>query len=238
MNFYQELSAHYDEIFAAEPAAVRFLSDILTGRKSLLDIGCGTGNKTAHLAAPGRRIEAFDLDEGMIEQAKRFHSREGIHYRVLDMLALESAFAAGSFDAALCLGNTLPHLTGPKEPERFFTQLSSVLAGKGLFVLQIVNYDRVLRDGVTELPAIDTSEVKFIRRYRRLDGEMHFVTSLEIKATGETLENDIVLRPLRRDDVADALDRAGFEPAEYYGNYKGDPLRDDSFHLIAVSAKR
>lgn len=98
-----------------------------------------------------------------------------------------------------------------------------------MLLLQIVNYDRVLDRGVAALPRIDAGQTAFIRNYEIRDGEMHFMTELSLRNGAETYRNDIVILPVRRAELAEA----GFGDVEYYGNYAGDPLTADSFHLIA-----
>lgn len=115
MGFYKQLSSRYDEIFAVNPAEMRFAVSCLAGRRRLLDMGCGTGNKTEILAGDKDAVTAFVLDPGMIAQARRNHARANIDYRVLNMLEIGRAFPPAGFDSAACLGNTLVHLSDPGE---------------------------------------------------------------------------------------------------------------------------
>lgn len=237
MGFYRQLSRHYDEVFAVNPDEMRFASVLLRGRRRLLDIGCGTGNKTVFLAEGKEEVVAIDLDAAMIEAARTAHARPNIEYMALDMLRLGETFSAGRFDAAVCLGNTLVHLTGDGEIENLLRQAAGVLDATGVFVTQILNYDRILDQNVAALPRIETEHVVFTRNYAWSKGEMHFLTGIEDKPTGEVLHNDIILRPLRKAELEAALAAAGFGPFEYYGDYRGAPYGPDSFHLIVRAAK-
>lgn len=236
MPFYEELSRYYDEIFTANAQEMRFVNGLLAEARSVLDIGCGTGNKTEHFAQPRRRVIGFDLDAGMIAQAREKHAGENIEYLVLDMMDMAGRFGAGGFDAVLCLGNTLAHLTEPGALAEMLGQTGRVLTKDGLFVTQILNYDRILDQGVTALPRIETPQVTFIRRYEWRDGDMHFLTDLRV-ADGENYHNDIVLRPLRQTELAEALNAAGFGRVEYYGGYDGAAYTAESFHLIAAARR-
>lgn len=234
MHFYQELSRRYDQIFPVNAQEMAFANSLLAGKNRLLDIGCGTGNKTELLAAPGRAVTAFDQDAAMIEKARTEHAAPAVEYMTLDMRDMEKCFADGEFDAALCLGNTLVHLTEPGMLA-MLRQTARILTADGLFVTQILNYDRILNQGINELPRIETADSVFIRHYEWRNGEMHFVTDLT--TGGETLRNDIVLRPLRQGELAGMLAAAGFGNVDYYGNYAGAPYQADSFHLIAAARK-
>lgn len=231
MTFYQQLSDHYDEIFPAGPAEMRFVVGLLAGRERILDIGCGTGNKTAALAG-NAAVTAFDADAGMIESARRLHAAPNIHYQVLDMAGIAGAFAPDSFDAALCLGNTLAHLEGPDALADVLRQTRTVLAEDGVLIAQILNYDRIIAKNVAELPLVETDNVVFRRRYDWRDGRMHFVTDLELKNGGGSFHNDIVLRPILRGELDAALSEAGYGAVDHYGSYAGEDYNPDSFHLI------
>lgn len=237
MGFYEQLSLYYDEIFPANAQELRFAAQLLEGRTRLLDMGCGTGNKTAVLAEGIREAEAFDSDPGMIAKAEAINARPNIRYRILDLMEVDRAFAPASFDAALCLGNTLVHLTQPGAIDAFLAKTAAILEPGGMFLLQILNYDDILDKKITTLPRIETDRASFSREYVWQGGIMHFVTELRIKESDQRLSNDIILVPLRRDALANGLAAAGFGIVEYYGNYTGEPYIDSSFHLIAKAIK-
>lgn len=232
MSFYQTLSRYYDEIFPADEKEMAFVNSLLEGRKCLLDIGCGTGNKTVALAKGRESTAAFDLDEGMIETARQRPEAKHINFLAHNMLDLERIFAPDSFDAVVCLGNTLAHLTETGQLAGLLRQVRSVLLPGGIFVAQLLNYSRIIEQKVDRLPLIDTERVVFDRRYEWRDGRLHFTTCLTEKATGQAWRNDIILRPIVKFPIDGALESAGFGPAQFYGSYEGDPYRADSYHLI------
>ncbi len=237
MNFYQSLSRHYDEIFAADEAEMRFVGGLLPRGAAILDIGCGTGNKTVLLGDGAASVDAVDLDASMIARAETAHARPNIHYAALNMLDIGKAFANKRFDAVLCLGNTLVHLPSPAAISGLLRDIHALLAENGLFIPQILNYDRILDQNVTELPLLETANARFTRGYARQDGQLRFVTCLEDKATGETLRGDIPLYPLRQGELATLLAEAGFSKVEYFGSYAGDALHSGSFILLACCRK-
>ena len=237
MGFYQELSRYYDEIFSTDAEELRFLKERLAGKKRLLDIGCGTGNKTELFSAPDNTITAIDLDPDMIARARAEHGQAGISYRVLDMSAIDLAFAPASFDGFLCLGNTLVHLGSSERIGQLLNKTYELLSDGGLGVIQILNYDRILDRQVDSLPVIETRRTRFYRTCARSGEQLRFITKLFLKETGETLENEIPLYPLRREQLCGLLRSAGFREVDFCGSYEGTPLEDDSFVVIAVCGK-
>lgn len=237
MDFYQQLSAYYDEIFAVQPDELRFLIERLSGKKRLLDIGCGTGNKTVRFSSSTNSIVAIDLDPGMIAKANEAHARDNIRYEVMNMLSIDEHFAPASFDGMLCLGNTLVHLDSPASIQAFLNKAHMLLAPEGALVLQILNYDRILTRNVENLPDINTAHTVFKRRYARKNGMLRFITTLEVKERGEMLTSDIPLYPLRKDELTELLMNASYTELEFYGGFQGEPHREDSFVTITVCRK-
>lgn len=76
--------------------------DALAGR--VLELGCGAGRVTRHLAAIARELHALDIAEAMVEEARA--SLPDVHFHVRDMTDLEP-FEPGSFDAVVATYNVL-----------------------------------------------------------------------------------------------------------------------------------
>ena len=234
MGFYQELSRYYDELFPVDTAEMAFITEQIAGRERLLDIGCGTGNKTVHCSEAVGHVHAFDQDEGMIARALSDNSRPNIRYEVLDMRDMARHFNGLGFDAALCLGNTLVHLDGPAGIAPFLAGLRSLLRPGGVCVIQILNYDRILDRHIRDLPPLESARASFSRQYRLEGGKLHFLTAVTVKASGNSYTNDVLLYPLRRSELERLLAEARFPAPSWYGNYQGAPLDESSFTAIAV----
>lgn len=235
MNFYQLLSRHYDEVFPVSPQDLAFIKSRLEGRRNILDVGCGTGNKTELLAGGGRRITGVDLDEDMISQARAKHSPPGVEYLVGDMAGLGALFPPQSFDALICLGNTLVHLTASGQLEKFFSDAAALLQPGGLLVIQILNYDHLWAGRVSELPLISATGLTFRRYYDWLDaGALTFRCSLEVDGAG--YESAVPLRPLYRRDL-EGLTKGAFTGLEFFGAYDGRPLASDSFVSLSFCSR-
>ena len=82
----------------------RRLAGLLTGPVRVLEVACGTGISTRHLASvldEGAEILATDLNEAMIEHAARVNGElSGVTYSQAD--ALDLPFDDNSFDAVIC----------------------------------------------------------------------------------------------------------------------------------------
>jgi len=252
MEFYSSIAELYDYIFPLNQDQLDFTERELRSRDSasgvaaprVLDVGCGTGNLSLALAGRAYRVTGIDFDEEMISRAAEKAGDDGafsgasVNFMQMDMLKIDKKFSPGSFDAVLCFGNTLVHLTEPDKIAGFLKAVSRVLVPGGVFLLQIINYDRILDQSVAKLSTIENEHIRFERNYG-LDlesGLILFHTRLTAKKTGEVIENTIPLYPLRAGRLREFLEEAGFAGIKLYGDFSGAPLTAESVPLIASAS--
>lgn len=120
----------------------------LAGARTILELGCGTGNDAARLADEGYSVTAIDLSGEAISQAQaRFGSLAS--FMVADMTQ-RLPFADGSFDAVM--SNVAMHMFGDSVTRAVFAEVGRVVRTGGLFVFHVNSLeDRPLR--ARNLPA-------------------------------------------------------------------------------------
>ncbi|MGB8216478.1 MAG: class I SAM-dependent methyltransferase [Candidatus Methanoperedens sp.] len=67
-------------------AKYKFVKSVLSGKESLLDIGCGTGYGTFYLSEFCRDITGIDIDPAQIEKANKIYKSRNILFEHLDIL--------------------------------------------------------------------------------------------------------------------------------------------------------
>lgn len=242
MNFYQSIADHYHHIFPLNKIQVEFVNTSFQRTKDLklLDIGCGIGELSFELSKYFNGVDAIDLDQSMIDRAKKdfLDKTDNLRFAKMNMLNIETSFGPEAFDAVICFGNTLVHLNGTDEIGDFFRQCKKVLKKDGKLLFQIINYDRIIEQRVKELPTIENEDILFIRKYNYDLGKnrIGFETRLQIKNGGQVIENSITLYPLLLKEIKQLLKNAGFHDLTFFGNFKKDDLTSDSIPLI-VEAK-
>lgn len=237
MGFYEELSRYYDQVFPVEAADMEYINKALQGAGRVLDIGCGTGNKTVLLAAKGRTVLGIDSDPAMIARADADNVVQGVSYEVLDMRDLGARFHKDAFDGVVCLGNTLAHLDGLAAISGLVEEVARILEKDGVVVLQILNYDRILDQNIRALPVLEGKNVRFERYYEPEGPRLHFRTRLSVKASGEHFGNDVLLYPLRRGELDAMLLASGFSGVEWYGGFRGEPYDGVSLPALVICRK-
>lgn len=239
--FYETLSAHYDQIFPPAAATLAFLDREFraAGAVSILDLACGTGVYTLELARLGYDVTGTDLEPGMIEQAKEKALAAGLtaSFAVGDMR--EPQALGLTFDGLFCIGNSLSHLLSENDLKKALASMRQVLRDQGTAVFQIVNYDRILAAGDTDLPLIERENIRFRRKYRPQSEErLIFDSLLDVKGPdGVTrqLQNSIELRPIRKARLEELLAEAGFTQIRAYGDFQGSEYSKDSQATIIVA---
>lgn len=243
IEFYSSIAEYYDYIFPESRDQLDFVmgSGINPGCK-ILDMGCATGSLSVNLALNGFDVTAFDLDEKMVEIAILKQEQTGLDenpdFFEFDMRHLKLEFDREEFDTALCIGNTLPHLTDENDLLQFFEGLDFLLKPEGIFILQILNYDFILKQRLECLPLIENDHVRFERYYDFLsDGSLAFNTVLTVKGEEKVVNNSVRLNPLGLDRVKSILEKFGFKIVSINGNFNGESFHDKSLPLIITASK-
>lgn len=95
----------------------------------ILDVPCGSGRHTLALAARGHRMTGVDLSHEAIAYARTVDPT--IDFREADMRDLPGD---GSYDAAICMGNSLGYIDAA-ETAVFLTALASSVRSGGALVI-------------------------------------------------------------------------------------------------------
>ncbi len=238
-EFYSSISEHYHEIFPYNPAQLKFVErncDGLAGKK-ILDIGCATGELAFQLATAGAEVTGIDLNEDLLQRAESEKQHPNLTFQKGDMLKLEDDFIGRQFDVVLCFGNTLVHLPSAGHVKGMMDGVRQVLKPGGLLLLQILNYDFILSEPVTELPLIETGNIKFIRKYGSEPGSLliEFKTELHLKKDGKVISNKTPLLPLKSHELLDLLGDSAFEKSSLYSNFNEEKYGGKHLPLVAKS---
>ncbi|MFC2155793.1 class I SAM-dependent methyltransferase [Acidobacteriota bacterium] len=242
MSIYESISEYYERIFPLKKGRVTFLESLLKKEnQKILDIGCATGELALALSSKGHRIIGIDLDENMVNSARAKAKGEGdkSQFYVKDMLNVRKEFPENSFDAVFCLGNTLVHLKNLHEIGVFIKGASSILKKDGIFIIQVVNFERVLTGQISGLPLVQNETFAFERKYHYDKNQHHviFKTCLFLKKSGESIKSYQLFYPLTFEELKPVLAAAGFSRSRFVENENRAPITKNSPGLICISRK-
>ncbi|HIE94822.1 MAG TPA: class I SAM-dependent methyltransferase [Acidobacteria bacterium] len=237
---------NYRRLIAWEQRIARegpFLLSLLdrAPERSVVDIGCGTGEHVAFFAAAGARAVGLDRSAGQTWLPVRIVLRR---FDARAVLGDEPPFGL-----AICLGNMLPHMGKDADLSRFFEAVRDILRPGGLLLIQLLNYEGFLTTGQRALPVNvrpgdDGREIVFLRLMSPADDGrvLFFPATLELDPEADTpltvtMSRRVELRAWTRADLAPALAAAGFEVAFHGDMIGGAFVLEDSSDLVVVATR-
>lgn len=240
MKFYEILARHYDDIFPLSPAAVAFLSDGLEIGAKVLDAACGTGTYAIALAGKGLQTVGVDIDESMvaIAEAKAVMLDADADFIVSDMMDIDLV-CTDEMDMIFCIGNSLVHLKDRKQAQDFISTCCGLLKPGGRIILQIINYDRILDESITSLPTIEVKDkdITFVRNYKLDQDTMKIEFRSKLRVGPEEEGSSVMLLPLRRSELEEMLESAGFKSIESFGGFDGSAWDKSKLPLVMRAIK-
>jgi len=250
-QMYDDFSADYDR-FVHWPSRLAvelpFLEQQLqaAGAHRVLDAACGTGRHAIALAQRGYEVVGADLSPAMIARARANAAAAGVKTRFeVAGFGQLSILVGTSFDALLCLGNSLPHLLTPMDLAMALFDFAVCLRPGGLLVIQNRNFDAVLARGERwmEPQAHREGEAEwlFLRFYDfERDGTITFnLVTLRRTGTGGWSQQVRATRlwPQRRDDLVAALAAVGFREIACWGDMQGAPFDAECSPNLVLTAR-
>lgn len=237
---YEDLKDNYDFIFPLSKDMVEYFIKIIKKRKingkvGVLDIGCATGSLAIELSKIADSVVGIDLDVGMINIAKsRLEAKNSnVIFKNLNAMEIGNIFSKDQFDVVSCLGNTLVHLDGVSEIDRLFSGVRKVLKKDGLFIIQIINYDYILKKHIDRLSDIVHKDIKFERYYKYNQEKNRITFETKIINSNETLENKVELYPFLIRELENTAAKNGFNEVKLYSSYKKDEFNIDNIYYIS-----
>ena len=239
--------------FVAWPKRIRreapFLMEVLAKAptRSVIDLGCGTGEHSRFLAGEGFEAVGLDRSRSMLAKAQEQPLPPNLRFVLSEIQQVKEAVKT-QFGAAISLGNTLVHLTHRQDLEEAFASLAQVLEPKGLFLFQILNYERIFKGNIRHLPLNfrqeEDGEIVFLRLMEPLeDGRVRFCpTTLKYHPHAdppvEVVRSRITeLRGWKREDLIPLLENAGFSILSVHGDLIGGPYEPLTSHDLVLVAQ-
>ena len=225
---YDEFAAHCDQIFESWEASIVRQASVLGGilqhecgdRQPIrvLDCACGIGTQSLGLAMKGFDVEGCDISSRAVQRARSEAVKRGLSvpFSVANILKL-TAVGRSSFDAVICIDNSLPHLETDGELLQAAQQAYGKLRPGGSFIGSIRDYDRF----VVEKPTIQGPSFYSDDGRRRLVFQVwdwiderrhrfHLYVTRSTESAWQTPHFTSTYRAVLRGELRRILEQAGF----------------------------
>ncbi len=212
-------------------------------RRKVFDACAGTGVDSIFLLKNDYKITGNELNQAFRAKARANSRREKVSSRFTryDWLKLDRDIEPKSFDAVICLGNSLTYLFQRSDQGRALRNFFNILKGGGILILDTRNYDYMLdeRDDIMK------------NRNFRYSGNYVYCGMDKVHAAPIRISDDeIVMRythigthwkghlrlyPFRRIELYDLIYEAGFRPILFFSDYR--PVLDykaDFYQFVCV----
>lgn len=251
-EFYRQLAGDYDRVirWRKRLEVERPLFEALWrrfGTRSVLDAACGTGHHLFLFAGMGLEVFGSDASPEMIELARQNAREAGLE--PADRLACCEwsrlpQVVGRTFDAVLCIGNSLPHVFEKAALEASLRGLWACVAGQGILLIQYKNFDKLYRTRERFLPLQSSPpprEMIALRMYDYHHDRIEFHVALLNRHGDEwALRHfQVPLKPYRPSEVAGPLRAlAGDEHVSIHGSLRLDAFDPGQSDDVVIVARR
>jgi len=229
--------------------------------KSIIDIGCGTGDHTIELARHGFRTVGIERSKGMISECnrkKRSASQDAKERMDFYLESFENTMPSlkEKFDAAIFMGNTIPH--NSYNYQDVIKKAAQSLSEKGVMVFQITNFEKVLKTkkrflsfNFARLKDEPKKEYAFLEFYDEPNQKDNTIlkTFAILNSSGKRWKSagvrNTLMAYITKENIKKALEKNGFTKISFYGgSFDGknwdflfrkpfNPLQSDWLNIIA-----
>ena len=216
-----------------------FYLPLVMSAKSVLDVGCGTGEllRTAREAGHTGRLYGLDPAAAMLEQARKRHDVEWVHGD------LSSVDWRREFDLVVMTGHAFQVFVEDDQLRASLAAIRSALTEDGRFVFETRNPSARGWEAWTLDNAVEISHgggvVQMAHQVKTpVEGD---VVSFTVTYTSPNWDGPLVsrstLRFLDADSLSAFLSGAGLTIEEQFGDWDRQPLTDASPEIITVARR-
>jgi predicted TPR repeat methyltransferase len=246
---YNRFANVYDELMKDVPYDLwveRFMEQIQKLQKdckTVLDIGCGTGELSIRFSNRGFNVTGVDLSDEMLMIASEKASRYGVNipFYQQDMKELEGL---GKFDAAVIFCDSLNYLSNEDDVKSTFRRVHEHLTDRGLFMFDVHSIYKMEHLFHNQTYAIADEDVSYI--WNCFEGEQQYSVEHELTFFIRDQEADFYQRfdELHKQRTFDVdlykqwLNDAGFDLLEILSDLENLPLNESTERVLFVAKKR
>ena len=210
--------------------------------RRILDVALGDGVDTIYLLQQGFNVSANEVDDAFRRKAVENARSQGLTMSPtnLDWRELDRAYQAQSYDAIICLGNSLTCLFEKEDQLAALRQFHRILRSGGVLLVDERNYQRILdhREAVLAGTLHSTGNYLYTGT-AKVRASFWEVTDETVTFELHHLEKGLKAYyrgyPFKKGELLGLLQEAGFSSVVQYSDYQpGDNLDADFYQYVCV----
>ncbi|MFH5885332.1 class I SAM-dependent methyltransferase [Halalkalibaculum sp. DA3122] len=157
-----------------------------TNQKAI-DLGCGSGFQSFALSSIGFNVTGIDFNEYLLDELKSHDENETIEVIQSDILKPENYSHMAPFELAVCMGDTLTHLSSEESVNNFFHIAYNLLESNGKLIIGFRDYSVELT-GVDRFVPVQNDQNKIMTVFLEYESDYLLVHDLVYERNGDSWE--------------------------------------------------
>lgn len=213
------------------------------GAARVLELGCGAGRVTAHLAEAGRQTVGIDRDPELLALARQRHPRAAVHWLRADM----RSFALAQRFERICIPHSgLYALLSEEDCRRCLRRVAEHLTPEGRLCFDLYGADHFHAEADPE--QVESEELEHVTaiqhagaryevfercRWQRAGQRLDVIYEYVPVAGGASLHDVVPQRYWLRGQVEPLLARCGLRLCSLAADFEGGDFGDEDLALVA-----
>lgn len=222
-----------------------YMAVVGSRRRSVLDLGCGTGLLATAFADAGHTVVGVDPSEQMLRIARGRHTDTSCDQAPVEWIRGDACTVrlGRRFDRIICTGHVFQVFLTEADQFAFFETTAAHLAPDGLLIFETRNpafeawrsWTPAESFGRVTHPVHGTVESFHDAEQALSDGILTFTSTCRFIDRNEEYHSTSRLRFSDRDDVEQLMARAGLKPDAVYGDWDKSPFTPESKEIIVIA---
>jgi SAM-dependent methyltransferase len=242
---YGEFAKIYDELINEDINYEEFSNRIIdicneenVEFNNYLDVACGTGNVTEHIAKKFKESFAVDLSEDMLSKAFEKFDNTKINCKLIcqDMCELN---LNREFDLITCVLDSSNYLTEDDDFIKYLTKVKEHLKDNGIFIFDVNSYYKLSQVLGNNIYTYNEEDVFYAWENQFEDDIVSMYLTFFVKngKLYERFEEEHFERAYTEEFIENTLTDIGFKLVGKYDGYSREKVKENSERIVYVVRK-